>query len=163
MLPKITPIAKDKATNKQQSIVIHASSGLSEDEIQRMAKDAEEHADDDKVFHELVMVRNQADALIHSVKKTLKEVTDIDAEEKERIESALKALEEAVRGEDKADIEAKSATLSEVSNKLAERMYANQANQEQQQEPQAEAAAEAKSDDGNVVDAEFEEVNDDKK
>lgn len=155
--------AKDKATNKQQSIVIHASSGLSEDEIQRMAKDAEEHADDDKVFHELVMVRNQADALIHSVKKTLKEATDIDAEEKERIESALKALEEAVRGEDKADIEAKTATLSEVSNKLAERMYANQANQEQQQEPQAEAAAEAKSDDGNVVDAEFEEVNDDKK
>ncbi|MFN7096420.1 MAG: molecular chaperone DnaK, partial [Gammaproteobacteria bacterium] len=103
--------AKDKATNKQQSIVIHASSGLSDEEIQRMAKDAEMHADEDKAFHEVVTARNQADGLIHSVKKTMTEVKDITPEEKERIESAIKTLEEAVRTEDKADIEAKTQAL----------------------------------------------------
>jgi molecular chaperone DnaK len=159
--------AKDKATNKQQSIVIHASSGLSDEEIQRMAKDAEMHADEDKAFHELVTTRNQADGLIHSVKKTMTEVKDITPEEKERIESAIKTLEEAVRTEDKADIEAKTQALSDASAKLAERMYANQAQQEQAQQQTEQAnntgSAEQKSDDGNVVDAEFEEVDDKKK
>lgn len=157
--------AKDKATNKQQSIVIHASSGLSDEEIQRMAKDAEMHADEDKAFHEVVTARNQADGLIHSVKKTMTEVKDITPEEKERIESAIKTLEEAVRTEDKADIEAKTQALSEASAKLAERMYANQAQQEQpQQQEQTEGGStEQKAQDDNVVDAEFEEVDDKKK
>lgn len=158
--------AKDKATNKQQSIVIHASSGLSEEEIQRMAKDAELHADEDKVFHELVAARNQADGLVHSVKKTLTEAKDtVTDDEKTSIENAMKELEEAIRGEDKALIEAKTQALSEASAKLAERMYANQQPGEQHAGDAAGGAhtEEPKGEDGNVVDAEFEEVDDDKK
>jgi len=155
--------AKDKATNKQQSIVIHASSGLSEDEIERMAKDAELHADEDKAFHELVMVRNQADSLMHSVKKTLAEAKDVTPEEKDSIETALKALEEAIRTEDKEDIDAKTQALSQASAKLAERMYANQAQTEQTSTTEEAPAHQQSSDDDNVVDAEFEEVDDDKK
>src|SRR5690554_559879 len=120
--------AKDKATGKEQSIVIKASSGLSEDEVDRMVKDAEAHAEEDKKFHELVTARNQADALIHATNKSLKDLGDkVDADEKAKIESAVEALQEAIKGEDKDDIEAKTNALSEASAKLAERAYAENA------------------------------------
>lgn len=150
--------AKDKATGKEQSIVIKASSGLSDEEVEKMVQDAEAHADEDRKFHELVGVRNQADALIHSTKKALTDLGDkVDAEEKASIESAVEALEEAVKGEDKDDIEAKTTALSEVAAKMSERAYAE--NAEAGAAPE-EASAEAADD---VVDAEFEEVDDDKK
>src|SRR5690554_3828333 len=120
--------AKDKATGKEQSIVIKASSGLSDEEVDRMVKDAEAHAEEDKKFHELVTARNQADALIHATNKSLKDLGDkVDADEKAKIESAVEALQEAIKGEDKDDIEAKTNALSEASAKLAERAYAENA------------------------------------
>lgn len=159
--------AKDKATGKEQSIKIHASSGLSEDEIKRMARDAEEHADEDKLFHELVTARNQGDALLHSAKKALAEAKEAATDEdRSRIEAAIKDLEAALKTEDKADIEAKTQALSEVSSKLTEKMYA-QAGQAQQsaqgEQAQPNSDAGSKPDQGDVVDAEFEEVDDDKK
>ncbi len=152
--------AADKATGKKQSIVIKASSGLSDDEVEKMVKDAEAHADEDRKFHELVTVRNQADALIHGTEKSLKDLGDkVEAAEKEKIESAIAALQEAIKGEDKDDIEAKTTALSEVAGKLAERAYAENA--------EAGAADAGQADDAkagdDVVDAEFEEVDDDKK
>ncbi len=152
--------AADKATGKKQSIVIKASSGLSDEEVEKMVKDAEAHADEDRKFHELVTVRNQADALIHGTEKSLKDLGDkVEADEKEKIESAIAALQEAIKGEDKDDIEAKTTALSEVAGKLAERAYAENA--------EAGAADEGQADDAkagdDVVDAEFEEVDDDKK
>lgn len=152
--------AADKATGKKQSIVIKASSGLSDEEVEKMVKDAEAHADEDRKFHELVTVRNQADALIHGTEKSLKDLGDkVEADEKEKIESAIAALQEAIKGEDKDDIEAKTTALSEVSGKLAERAYAENA--------EAGAADAGQADDAkagdDVVDAEFEEVDDDKK
>ncbi|WP_289282659.1 MULTISPECIES: molecular chaperone DnaK [unclassified Methylophaga] len=152
--------AADKATGKKQSIVIKASSGLSDDEVEKMVKDAEAHADEDRKFHELVTVRNQADALIHGTEKSLKDLGDkVEADEKEKIESAIAALQEAIKGEDKDDIEAKTTALSEVAGKLAERAYAENA--------EAGAADAGQADDAkagdDVVDAEFEEVDDDKK
>lgn len=164
--------AKDKATGKAQNIVIRASSGLSEDEIERMVKDAESHAEEDRKFKELVDVRNQADALIHSTEKSLREFEkEIDESEKQSIESSLKDLKEAIKGSDKAEIEAKTQSLSQAANKLSERAYAKQAggaagagqpgadmNQEHH-----EGTTSNKSSDEGVVDAEYEEVKDDKK
>ncbi len=156
--------AKDKATGKEQSIVIKASSGLSEEEIERMIKDGEAHAEEDRKFHELVNARNQADALIHATRKSMEELGDkLEADEKSRIEEAIKELEEAIKGDDKAEIEAKSQKLTELSGKMAERLYA----QQQQAggastEGKAETASGSAKDE-DVVDAEFEEVKDDKK
>lgn len=151
--------AKDKVTGKEQSIVIKASSGLSEEEVEKMVQDAEAHAEEDRKFHELVDVRNQADALIHSTKKSITDLGDkLDADEKVNIEAAVEALEEAVKAEDKDDIEAKTTALTEVSGKLAEQAYAENAEAGGEA---PEAGAEAAADD--VVDAEFEEVDDDKK
>ena len=150
--------AKDKVTGKEQSIVIKASSGLSDEEVEKMVQDAEAHADEDRKFHELVGVRNTADALVHSTKKSITDLGDkLDADEKVKIEAAVEALEEAVKGDDKDDIEAKTAALTEVSGKLAEQAYAE--NAEAGSSPE-EASSEAADD---VVDAEFEEVDDDKK
>ena len=150
--------AKDKATGKENKIKIQASSGLNDDEIQRMVKDAEAHADDDRKTVELVHIRNQCDTMIHSVKKSLGEYGDkISAEEKTAIETALVAAEEALKGNDKDDIEAKTKALADASHKLAEKMYA-------EQQPQGQAAGgEHKPEDDNVVDAEFEEIKDEKK
>lgn len=154
--------AKDKVTNKEQSIIIKASSGLSDEEVEKMVQDAEAHADEDRKFHELVTVRNTADALIHSTKKSITDLGDkLDADEKVKIEAAVEALEEAVKGEDKADIEAKTAALTEVSGKLAEQAYAENAEAGEAPEEAAKEAAKEAADD--VVDAEFEEVDDDKK
>lgn len=155
--------AKDKATGKAQSIVIKASSGLSEDEIKNMVKDAEAHAADDRKFHELVAARNQADNMIHAVTKSLKEAGDkVSADEKKAIEDAVEALKEAVKGNDKDLIESKTKTLTDASAKMAEKLYAQQQTQggpgPQPEQPQA--PGEKKE---NVVDAEFEEVKDDKK
>ena len=152
--------AKDKVTGKEQSIVIKASSGLSDEEVEKMVQDAEAHADEDRKFQELVTVRNTADGLIHSTKKSITDLGDkLDADEKVKIEAAVEALEEAVKGEDKDDIEAKTTALTEVSGKLAEQAYAE--NAEAGASPEGEASEEAPADD--VVDAEFEEVDDDKK
>ena len=152
--------AKDKASGKQANITIQASSGLSEEEIQRMVKDAEANAEEDKKLHELVTARNQAEGLIHSVKKSLAEHGDkIDAAEKAKIEDAVKAAEEVVKSEDKAVIEAKTEELAKASQKLGEIMYA----QAQQAEAgQGAADAGQAKDEGDVVDAEFEEVKDKK-
>ena len=166
--------AKDKATGKEQSIVIRASSGLSDDEIDRMVEDAKAHADEDRKFHELVNARNQADNLVHATKKTLQELGDkVEAGEKSEIEAAIAALEEAIKTDDKDDIEAKTKTVAEASGKIAERVY------QQQSESAAGGGAgaagsaggsEQGSSDGaggrggdDVVDAEFEEVNEDTK
>ena len=119
--------AKDKATGKEQSIVIKASSGLSDGEIDRMVKDAETHADEDRRFHELVATRNQADTLLHATKKSMEELGEkLEAEERSRIESALSDLETAMKGDDKDRIEAKIKVLTEASGKMAERIYAQQ-------------------------------------
>jgi molecular chaperone DnaK len=150
--------AKDKATGKEQSIVIKASSGLSDEEVEKMVQDAEAHAEEDRKFQELVGARNAADALIHSTEKSLTDLADqVEAEEKASIESAVEALREAVKGEDKDDIEAKTNALSEAAGKLAEKAYAQNAEAGAGAADNAEAAAD------DVVDAEFEEVDDDKK
>ena len=152
--------AKDKATGKEQSIQIKASSGLSDGEVDKMVKDAEEHAEEDRKFHELIDVRNQADGLIHATNKSLTDLGDkVEESEKKDIESAIDALQEAMKGDDKATIEAKLGELGEKSGKLAERVYKEQAGQEAPEGAAApEADAGAAGDD--VVDAEFEEVKD---
>ncbi len=151
--------AKDKATGKEQSIVIKASSGLSDDEIERMVQDAEANAEEDRKLRELVEARNQAENLIHATRKSLDEMGDnIGADEKQEIETAISELEEANKGEDKAAIEAKTQKLGEASGKLAEKMYGQQG-----QAGGAEAGGEGQADSSSedVVDAEFEEVNED--
>ncbi|MFW2373231.1 MAG: molecular chaperone DnaK [Gammaproteobacteria bacterium] len=153
--------AKDKATGKEQSIVIKASSGLSDDEIDKMVKDAEAHAEEDHRVKELVEARNTADNMIHATEKSLKDLADqVEDSEKEAIEKAIEELKEAVKGEDKDLIEQKTQALTEAAGKVAEKAYA----QSQQAEGGAEGAADqAQSDAGDeVVDAEFEEVKDDK-
>ena len=148
--------AKDKATGKEQSIIIKASSGLSDEEIEKMVRDAEAHSEEDKKFEEMVTLRNQADGLVHGARKAVEEAGDkATEEEKTAIQTAATELEEALKGDDKADIEAKMQTLSEASATLAQKMYA---------EPGEGAAGEAAADDdlGDAVDAEFEEVKDDK-
>ncbi|WP_445004906.1 molecular chaperone DnaK [Halomonas mongoliensis] len=154
--------AKDKATGKEQSIVIKASSGLSDDEIEQMVRDAAAHADEDKKFEELVQLRNQADGMIHAARKTVQEAGDqASDEEKEAIESAAKELEEAIKGDDKDDIQAKLDKLTEASGNLAQKMYAAQAEAAQQGGGEGQEAGAKQEDD--VVDAEYEEVNDDQK
>ncbi len=157
--------AKDKATGKEQSIVIKASSGLSDDEIDRMVKDAEAHAEEDKQFNELVQARNQADSMIHAIKKSMEEMGDEKLEdgEKESIEASIKDLEEAMKGDDKEAIEEKTKALTEASAKMAERLYAQQAPEGAAEAAAGGAEAEASSADDDVVDAEFEEVKDDTK
>ena len=151
--------AKDKATGKEQSIIIKASSGLSDEEVDKMVKDAEAHAEEDRLFHELVDARNQGDGLVHSTEKSITELGDkLDADEKVKIEAAVADLKESLKGEDKDAIEAKTAALTEAAAKLAEQAYAENA---EAGEGTEEPAAKAEADD--VVDAEFEEVNDDKK
>ncbi|MFL1467858.1 molecular chaperone DnaK [Marinobacter sp. HN1S83] len=153
--------AKDKATGKEQSIVIKASSGLNDDEIEKMVRDAEANAEEDRKFEELVQVRNQGDAMVHAVRKTLTDAGDkVSDSEKESIEASIKELEEALAGSDKEDIEAKTQKLTEVSSELAQKMYADQADQAQQ--AGGEEGAQAQSSD-DAVDAEFEEVKDDDK
>jgi molecular chaperone DnaK len=151
--------AKDKGTGKESKITIKANSGLSEDEIKKMVQDAEANAAEDHKAFELANARNQADSLIHSVKKSLKDFGDkVSAEDKTKIEAAMKDAEDAIRGSDKDEIEAKTQALSEASHKLAEQMYAQQGAQ-----PGADAGAAgagAKKADDDVVDAEFEEVKD---
>ena len=150
--------AKDKATGKEQSIVIKASSGLSDEEIEQMIKDAEANSADDKKFEEMVMVRNTADGMIHATKKTLEEAGDkATDEEKEAINTAIAELEEALKGSDKEAIEAKTTALTEASSALAQKMYADAAAAEG-----AEQAAEGSAED-DAVDAEFEEVKDEEK
>ncbi|KPW30600.1 Chaperone protein DnaK [Pseudomonas coronafaciens pv. atropurpurea] len=151
--------AKDKATGKQQSIVIKANSGLSEEEIQKMVRDAEANSEEDRKFEELAYARNQGDALVHSTRKMITDAGDkVTAEEKTAVEAALVALEAAIKGDDKAVIEAKVEELSKVSAPIAQKMYAEQAeNPEAAAKPAEEAT---KADD--VVDAEFEEVKDHK-
>jgi molecular chaperone DnaK len=154
--------AKDKATGKQQSIIIKASSGLSEEEIQNMIKDAEANAAEDKKFEQLITARNTADGLVHATRKTLEEAGDkVDATEKERIEAAILATEAAIKAGDIADIEAKTKELTDVSSGLAQKMYA-------EKQAGAQSAGGGGADQGgasgndDAVDAEFEEVKDDK-
>ena len=151
--------AKDKATGKENKITIKANSGLSDEEVERMVQDAAAHAEEDKKAHELVDARNQCDALIHSVKKAVAEHGDkLDDGEKAAIETALKEAEEAIKGTDKAVIEAKSEALATASQKLGEKMYA----QSQAEAGAAGAEAGDKPADADVVDAEFTEVKNDK-
>ena len=157
--------AKDKATGKKQSIIIKASSGLSDDEVDRMIKDAEAHADEDRKLTELVHARNHADGMIHATEKSLKELGDqVGADEKSSIEHAINALKEAVKGDDKENIEAKTNDLTELSGKLAERVYAQKAGTEggEAHHDGGSSSSHHAADDG-VVDAEFEEVKDDDK
>ncbi|MFZ4553394.1 MAG: molecular chaperone DnaK [Burkholderiales bacterium] len=151
--------AKDKATGKENKITIKANSGLSEDEIQRMVQDAEANAAEDAKVLAMAQARNAADALVHSVKKTLTEAGDkVSASDESKIEAAIKDVEEALKGTDKDVIEAKTTALMEASHTLAEQMYAGT-------EGAAGAAAGAAGgkDDGDVVDAEYTEVKDEKK
>jgi len=151
--------AKDKATGKEQSIVIKASSGLSDEEVDKMVKDAEAHAEEDREFHELVDARNQGENLVHSTEKSITELGEkLDTDEKIKIEAAIVELKEALATEDKDAIQAKTNSLTEAAEKLAEQAYAENAEAGESAE---EAKAKAEADD--VVDAEFEEVNDDKK
>ena len=149
--------AKDKATGKENKITIKANSGLSEEEIKRMEEDAASHAEEDKALRELVDARNAADGMVHSVKKSLTEHGDkLNTEEKAKIEAAIKDVEDVMKDGDKATIEAKTNALMEASQKLGEKVYAEQQaaeNTESAAQPQGE-----KSVDGEVVDAEFEEV-----
>jgi molecular chaperone DnaK len=151
--------AKDKATGKEQSIVIKASSGLSDEEVEQMVRDAESHAEDDRRFEELVTVRNQADGMVHATRKMLEEAGDKATEdEKTAIETAISELEASLKETDKEAIEAKTAKLTEVSSGLAQRMSAEQA-----QAAGAGEAPGASNVDPDAVDAEFEEVKDDEK
>jgi molecular chaperone DnaK len=151
--------AKDKATGKEQSITIKASSGLEDDEVERMVREAEEHAEEDRNFRELVEARNQADALIHGVEKSLEEMGEkVESEERGQIEAARDDLKAALGSDDKDAIVTKTSALAEASAKMAERAYS-----EAQAQAQAEQAGDAAgaADAGDVVDAEFEEVKDD--
>ena len=156
--------AKDKGTGKENKITIKANSGLSDEEINKMVKDAEVHAEEDKKLHELVNARNHCDAMIHSVKKALSEHGDkLDADEKGKIEAAIKEAEEAMKGNEQADIEAKTEALATVSQKLGEKIYADQqAAGAAGAGPSAGTSSGAKAEDADVVDAEFTEVKDKK-
>ncbi|MDP3295475.1 MAG: molecular chaperone DnaK [Nevskia sp.] len=155
--------AKDKATGKSQSIVVKANSGLSEDEIKKMIKDAEAHADEDRKFNELITARNQGDQMIHGVEKSLKDLaSEVQDDEKKAIESAIAELREALKGSDKDAITAKTEALAAASGKLAERAYAKAGAAAGAGGAEAGAQAEAGGKDGDVVDAEFTEVKDKK-
>jgi molecular chaperone DnaK len=149
--------AKDKATGKENTIVIKAGSGLSDEEIEKMVREAEENADSDREMRELVDAKNQAEGLIHQAKKSLEDLADkVDDDTKTSVEGAISDLEEAVKSEDKAEIDAKTAALAEASQKVAEQAYAEAGASD------AEAGASEGGDD-DIVDAEFEEMDDDKK
>jgi molecular chaperone DnaK len=157
--------AKDKATGKEQKIVIKASSGLSEDEIKRMVRDAEAHAEEDKRFRELVETRNKADGLIHAVEKSLQTLGDkADAAERAKVESAVSDLRTALKGDDRNVIEKKTEALAQASSAIAQRAYAQQQGGGAAG-PEAAAGATGAGGGGgagkdDVVDAEFEEVKD---
>jgi molecular chaperone DnaK len=154
--------AKDKATGKEQSIVIKASSGLSDEEIDQMVKDAEAHSADDKKFEELIAVRNTADGLVHATKKTLEEAGDkATDEEKDAINNAITELEETLKGDDKAEIETKTKDLTDASTNLAQKLYAEQQAQTGNAEGEAESGDQSEAED--AVDAEFEEVTEEDK
>ena len=157
--------AKDKATGKEQSIVIKASSGLSDEEIDQMIKDAEAHSADDRKFEELISVRNTADGLIHATRKTLEEAGDkATEEEKEAISGAISALEEALKSDDKDDIEAKTKDLTDASTNLAQKLYAEQAAAGAEAGASGAGEADAGAEAGEeAVDAEFEEVKEEEK
>ncbi len=157
--------ARDKATGKEQSIVIKASSGLSDEEIDKMVRDAEAHADEDRRFHELVDARNQADALIHATRKSLEDLADkVADDERSQIETAIKDLEEAIKGDDKDAIEAKTKVLADASGKIAEKAYADQQGEAAAEQAASDAGAQQQAEGkDDVVDAEFEEVKDDNK
>jgi molecular chaperone DnaK len=160
--------AKDKGTGKEQNIVIKASSGLADDEVERMVKDAEAHADEDRKFHELADARNQADNMIHATEKSIKDLGDdkVSDEEKQAINKAIEELKETLKADDKGAIEAKTAALAELSGKLAEKLYADKGGAEAAAAAAAASAGSAETADAggdDVVDAEFEEVKDDKK
>jgi molecular chaperone DnaK len=153
--------AKDKDTQKEQKITIKSSSGLSDEEIEKMVNDAEANAEADKKFEELVKARNQADAMVHATRKQVEEAGDaLASDEKEKIEAAVKELESAAKGEDKDAIEAKTTALAEASQKLME--IAQQKAQAEQAGGAEQSQGKNKQDD-DIVDAEFEEVKDDKK
>ena len=152
--------AKDKATGKVQSIVIKASSGLSDEEIDNMVKDAEAHAEEDRLAKEMVETRNLADNMIHASKKSVDELGDkVEEQEKKDIEAAIADVEEALKGDSKEAIDEKTTKLTEIAGKLAERVYQQSAEEGQAEAGAAEDSAEPQDD---VVDAEFEEVKDDK-
>ncbi|MCO7250200.1 molecular chaperone DnaK [Pseudoalteromonas sp. Ps84H-4] len=152
--------AKDKDTGKEQKITIQASSGLSDEEVEKMVRDAEAHAEEDKKFEELVATRNQADAMVHGTRKQIEEAGDaLPAEDKEAIEAALTELEAAIKSDNKEEIEAKTQALAEKSQKL---MEIAQAKAQQQGSADAGAQQSSAKQDDDVVDAEFEEVKDDK-
>lgn len=157
--------AKDKATGRKQSIVIKASSGLSDEEVERMVKDAEAHAEEDRKFHELVTVRNQADSLIHTAETNLKDLGEkANAEDKVAVEKAIADLNEVLKGSDKEEIEKKTAELLTAASKIAEQIYA----QKQAETASAESGAgseeaSAKSAEEGVVEGEYEEVKDEDK
>lgn len=155
--------AKDKATGKENKITIKANGGLSEEEIKKMEEDAEKHAEEDKKLKELVDAKNMAEAMIHSVEKSMKDHGDaLSKEEKDKIDSSIKDLQEALKTDNKDEIEAKNKALAEASQKLGEKVYAEQqAKQQAHSTPQGEN--EEKTVDADVVDAEFEEVKDEKK
>jgi molecular chaperone DnaK len=164
--------AKDLATNKEQKIEIKASSGLSEQEINKMVKDAESHAEEDRKFHDLVTTRNQADALIHATEKTLKDAGDkLNNDEKQKINNAISDLKEALKSNDKTQIETKLNSLQEASHKLAEQMYqsASAAGSASKEKDRPESGQSSKDNgsssnqSSNTVDAEFEEIKEDKK
>ena len=148
--------AKDKATGKEQSIVIKASSGLSEDEIEQMVKDAEAHAEEDRKFQELVQARNAADALVHATTKAMEDLGDkVSGEERAKVESAANDLKEALKGDDLAAIEAKTKALADASGDIAQRAYQEA---QQKEEGAGERASAGSGDDADVVDADFDEV-----
>ena len=153
--------AKDKATGKEQSIEIKASSGLSDEEIEQMVKDAEVHAEEDKKFEALVQTRNMGENLVHSCKKTLEEAGDkAEAEEKEAIEKGISELEEALKTDDKDQIDEKIKALSEASASLAQKLYEEQQAKDTAQEGETQEEGAADSD---AVDADFEEVKEEEK
>jgi molecular chaperone DnaK len=156
--------AKDKATGKEQSIRITASGGLSEEEIDNMVRDAEANAEADKRFEELITVRNTCDGMIHAAKKTLEEAGEHSTvDERAAIEAAISEAEEAMKGEDKDAIEAATAKITEATGPVAQKMYAAQEAAGADAAGAGAADAQAEADDGDVVDAEFEEVKDDAK
>lgn len=156
--------AKDKATGKQTNIVIKASGGLSEDEVTRMVTDAEQHKEADRKFHAMVDIRNKADGLIHATTKSLSDLGDqVPSDEKQQIEAAVDVLKEAMKGDNKEDIEAKTQHLTELSSKMAERIYAQKGAQTPPGAETPSSTAGTTSGNENVVDAEFEEVKDDDK
>ena len=153
--------AKDKATGKEQSIVIKASSGLSDEEVEKMVKDAEAHAEEDRLAKEMVESRNTADNMIHASRKSIEELGDkVEEQEKTDVEAAIVDVEEALKGDSKEAIDEKTAKLTEVAGKLAERVYQQSAEEGQAEAGATEGSADSEDD---VVDAEFEEVKDDDK